>query len=394
MMKTLLPLFLTLATLAAAQPPPAGAPVGNPCFAILVVDQENGRGVPLVELRTVNSAAWWTDSAGLVAFDETGLMGVEVFFHVQSPGYVYPIDGFGNRGVKLRPVPGGSATIKLRRMNVAERLYRITGEGIYRDSVRLGRPVPTRQPLLNGLVMGQDTVIATPYRDKIYWFWGDTDRVSYPLGNFAASGATSELPGRGGLDPDAGLDLNYFVDATGFSKPMCPDFGPGLHWIESVMTVPDEKGVERLVARVASQKGLVPAYAWHQAVFNDDTTDVESGLVWARQTRPRPLTGVQRAHRRTPAGGQTGRIGSFAHHPPLQPRSLPADRQLPLQFDASQSPRNTCGSTTRSVATRTTCDVSSPSCAGQRNSAWIGGRLIPRRESCWPGPQRQGRTAF
>ena len=280
MMKTLLPLFLTLATLAAAQPPPAGAPVGNPCFEILVVDQENGRGVPLVELRTVNSAAWWTDSAGLVAFDETGLMGVEVFFHVQSPGYVYPIDGFGNRGVKLRPVPGGSATIKLRRMNVAERLYRITGEGIYRDSVRLGRPVPTRQPLLNGLVMGQDTVIATPYRDKIYWFWGDTDRVSYPLGNFAASGATSELPGRGGLDPGAGLDLNYFVDATGFSKPMCPDFGPGLHWIESVMTVPDEKGVERLVARVASQKGLVPAYAWHQAVFNDDTMIFESKVRW------------------------------------------------------------------------------------------------------------------
>src|SRR5213076_2272517 len=87
---------------------------------------------------------------------------------------------------------------------------------------------------------GQDTVVATPYRGKIYWFWGDTERASYPLGNFAASGATSELPGCGGLDPSAGVDLTYFVDASGFSKPMCPDFGPGLQWIEGVMTVRGE----------------------------------------------------------------------------------------------------------------------------------------------------------
>ncbi|MSU51111.1 MAG: hypothetical protein EXS37_18815 [Opitutus sp.] len=162
--------------IAAAQPPSFGPPTGNVDFAIYIVDQETGRGVPLVELRTVSNAAWWTDSAGLVAFDETGLMEREVYCHVQSPGYAYPSDGFGNRGVKLRPVPGGNATIKLRRVNVAERLYRITGEGVYRDSVRLGRPVPTRQPLLNGLVTGQGIVIATPYREKIYWFWGGSRR--------------------------------------------------------------------------------------------------------------------------------------------------------------------------------------------------------------------------
>ena len=33
--------------------------------------------------------------------------------------------------------PGGSATLKLKRMNTAERLYRITGEGVYRDTVLL-----------------------------------------------------------------------------------------------------------------------------------------------------------------------------------------------------------------------------------------------------------------
>src|SRR5437879_4513236 len=69
-------------------------------FAIRVVDEETGRGVPLVELKTVNSVSWWTDSAGYVAFDEPGLMGQEVFFYVSSPGYEYPKDYFDNRGLK------------------------------------------------------------------------------------------------------------------------------------------------------------------------------------------------------------------------------------------------------------------------------------------------------
>ena len=252
----------------------------NDYFTIAVVDEQTGRGVPLVELRTVNNVSWWTDSNGIIAFNEPGLMGQEVYFHVGSDGYAYPKDGFGNRGVKLTPIKGAGATIKIKRLNIAERLYRITGEGIYRDSVLVGQAVPLKQPLLNGQVMGQDTVIATPYRGKIYWFWGDTERVSYPLGNFSASGATSELPGRGGLGPSAGVDLTYFVDASGFSKPMCPDFGPGLQWIEGVMTVRGEGGKERLVARVSSQKGLVPAYAWQLAVFNDEKEIFESKMKW------------------------------------------------------------------------------------------------------------------
>src|SRR6266571_890379 len=257
-----------------------GRAATNDYFKIAVVDEQTGRGVPLVELRTVNNISLWTDSNGIIAFDEPALMDQEVYFHVKGHGYEYPQDGFGNRGLKLKPTKGGSATIKIKRLNIAERLYRITGEGIYSDSVLVGYPVSVKRPILNGQVMGQDTVIATPYRGKTYWFWGDTERVSYPLGNFAASGATSDLPGRGGLDPGAGVDLSYFVDASGFSKGMCPDFGPGLQWIEGVMTVPDEGGRERLVARVSSQKGLAPAYAWHLAVFNDEKEIFESKVKW------------------------------------------------------------------------------------------------------------------
>ncbi len=252
----------------------------NPFFTIRVVDQATGRGVPLVELKTVNSAAWWTDSAGLVAFDEPGLMGREVFFHVSSPGYEYPKDFFENRGVKLRPVAGGRADVKIMRINIAERLYRVTGAGIYGDSVLAGRRVPLRQPGLNAQVMGQDTVIAARYRGKIYWFWGDTDRAGYPLGNFGASGATSELPGRGGLDPGVGVDLTYFTNADGFSKPMCPVPGEGLRWIESLFTLPDGSGVERLLARMANHRDLGHVNGWHLMVFNDAKAEFEPVRSW------------------------------------------------------------------------------------------------------------------
>ncbi|MBI2927839.1 MAG: hypothetical protein HYY24_19275 [Verrucomicrobia bacterium] len=258
----------------------AAVPNASDCFVIRVVDSTTGRGVPLVELSTVNKVSYWTDSGGLIAFHEPGLMGQKVFFHVRSHGYEFPKDGFGNRGTSLLVTPGGTAELQLKRLNIAERLYRVTGQGIYRDTVLAGRKPPIKEPLLNGQVFGQDTVIATPYRGKIYWFWGDTDRPSYPLGNFAVSGATSEMPGSGGLDPSVGVELKYFVGADGFAKAMCPDFGPGLQWIEGVMTVRDAQGKQRLVARVSSQKGLMPAYAWHLALFNDEKEIFESKVKW------------------------------------------------------------------------------------------------------------------
>jgi len=220
-------------------------------FAIMVVDEQTGRGVPLVELRTVNSIRYYTDSAGVVAFDEPGLMGREVFFFVTSHGYEYPADGFGNRGLKLHPVPGGSATIKIKRLNVAERLYRVTGGGIYRDSVLLNRPVPLREPVLSGLVLGQDSVLSVVYRGQIRWFWGDTTWPAYPLGNFQVAGATSRLPTAGGLPPETGVNLTYFVDERGFARPMAPVPGEGPTWIDGLMTLRDPDGQEHLFAAYA-----------------------------------------------------------------------------------------------------------------------------------------------
>ena len=78
-------------------------------FAIEVVDEQTGRGVPMVELQTTSGVRYYTDSAGLVAFDEPGLMGRRVFFGVSAHGYEFAKDGFGIRGVVLEPKPGGRA---------------------------------------------------------------------------------------------------------------------------------------------------------------------------------------------------------------------------------------------------------------------------------------------
>jgi hypothetical protein len=246
----------------------------DPCakyFRIQVIDEQTGRGVPLVELRTVNNIRYVTDSNGIVAFCEPGLMDQQVFFYVESHGYEFPKDGFGFQGTTHHVTRGGSAVLKIKRINIAERLYRVTGEGIYRDSVLTGQPVPLEDPLLNGLVLGQDSVCTCVYRGHLYWFWGDTNRPSYPLGNFAMSGAISDLPGRGGLDPGVGVNLRYFVDQTGFSKKMCPLPEPGMVWLEGPLTVNDKDGKERLIAKYARMKTLGEAYERGLVVYNDQT---------------------------------------------------------------------------------------------------------------------------
>jgi hypothetical protein len=255
---------LLLSILPGVAPPQGAGP-----FAITVVDADTGRGVPLVELRTVHGVRLWTDTNGVVAFREPGLLGQTVFFHVRSDGYEFRKDGFGYRGQALTTTPGGRAKLTIRRINLAERLYRVTGAGIYRDSVLAGIPAPLRAPLLNGQVAGADSVLNAIYRGKLYWFWGDTTRPAYPLGNFHASGATSLLPGKGGLDPDSGIDLTYFVDAKGFARPMAAMPGTGPTWLTSLAALPDRAGRERLVATYVKVEPPLKVHARGVAVFDD-----------------------------------------------------------------------------------------------------------------------------
>jgi hypothetical protein len=155
---------------------------------------------------------------------------------------------------------GGSATLRIERINIAERLYRMTGAGIYRDSLLTGHPVPIREPVLNGQVLGSDSVLTAVFQGKIHWFWGDTNRPGYPLGNFHVPGATSRPPDDGGLDPEVGVDLDYFLDEKGFAKETARMPGEGPTWLDGLTVLRDATGRERLFARYVKVRKPMVVY--------------------------------------------------------------------------------------------------------------------------------------
>ena len=240
-------------------------------FGIRIVDAQTGRGVPLVELTTTNNVTYLSDSNGWAAINEIGLMGTETFFAVQSHGYTVPKDGFGYAGVRLVPTPGGRTQIKITSNNIAERLCRLTGEGIYHDSVLLKEPTPLREPLLSGGVLGQDSALAVVYKGKMLWFWGDTNRASYPLGNFHTTGAIATLPA-GQKTALRGLDFRYFTGPDGFARAMCPSDKPGPIWVFGVTVVGSGQN-ETLIAHYTRVKDLGNRYE-HGYVQWDDTANV------------------------------------------------------------------------------------------------------------------------
>ncbi len=241
---------------------------GQP-FGIQVVDEQTGRGVPLVELRTVDQRRFVTDSAGWVAFDEAGLMNQKVFFTLKAHGYELPADGFGFHGKPLVTTPGEQAELRVLRTNVAERLYRVTGAGIYRDSVLLNRPTPIKQPLLNAQVAGSDSVNTAVYRGQVVWFWGDTNRPAYPLGLFHVPGAISQLPSAGGLSPEQGVDLQYFTREDGFVSATAQMPGDGPTWIDGLCVIDDDRRGQRMFARYMKVRKFLEVYERGLLEWND-----------------------------------------------------------------------------------------------------------------------------
>lgn len=234
--------LLWIATLAlgCASPPPAKI------FRISVVDAETGRGIPAVELRSIDARSFYTDSAGTIALSEPALMRQDVFFQVLSFGYRFEQELLGWRGTTLQIVPGHSVVLRMRRENIAERLYRVTGSGIFRDSVLVGDPAPFPPRDPKPRPAGADSVLTAVYRGELFWVWGDTTLLSRPLGIFRATAATSLLPDRGGIDPEIGVDLRYFRDDTEL-RAMVDDPHP-IIWLTALRATRDAGGEERLFA--------------------------------------------------------------------------------------------------------------------------------------------------
>ncbi|MFO1485292.1 MAG: hypothetical protein U1F71_18165 [Verrucomicrobiaceae bacterium] len=246
--RLLLTWMMILPTLLAAAP--------EDYFGIHVIDEATGRGVPLITLKTTNQITLTTDSAGWIAFNEPGLMKRVVYFGVEGPGYALPKDGFGFAGVRLTPAGGKTAEVKILRTNIAERLCRLTGQGIYRDSTLLGHEAPLPRPNLYADVMGQDSVQVVPWKGRYFWIFGDTQRPNYPLGNFHSTAAWSDPPDKGGLDPEHGIHFEYVTDDKDAVAKMLPVEEPGVVWIFGMLTVPDAENKEHLVAHYSRWRDL------------------------------------------------------------------------------------------------------------------------------------------
>lgn len=208
-----------------------GVPTPAEMHQLQVVDSETGLPVPAVRL-TVGLDTWWTDNGGRVAWFDPVRMDDTVRFDVWTHGYTHPT-GF----VEVVPSPGGLTTIEIDRVNLAERLVRLTGGGLWRDTLMLGLPAPLAEPVLDGQVFGQDTAHAVEWRDGLFWLWGDTNRPSYPLGNFHTSGAWATLD----PTPEDGVDLEYYEDASGFSKPIAPSYAEGPVWLGGLVALDDDE---------------------------------------------------------------------------------------------------------------------------------------------------------
>lgn len=224
------------------------ATLSDAYFNIRFVDVNNGRGIPLVEIETTHGVRFVSDSAGYIAILPFSAGVQRQFFYVRSHGYLLENTPPKAEGLVIEISAGGERQIPMIRKNIAERLYRITGEGIYNHAHTLGIPAfagYSNKP--RGGVYGQDSVVNAIFDGQLYWFWGDTLSGQQPLGNFKVSGATSRLPGHGGRNPDSGVDLSYFTDDSGFVRPMCPIKGNGAVWISGVTALPGQDNAQHLV---------------------------------------------------------------------------------------------------------------------------------------------------
>ena len=239
-------------------------------YGIKIIDQETKRGVPMVELKTLNSIVYHTDNSGYVAFHEPELMNQLLYFEIKSPGYHYPIDEAGRPGISLKVTAGLDTVIEVRRINIAERLYRITGSGktVYQDALFPKTKPSSKSPKAG--VLGQDSNLAAPYQGKIFWAWGDTFLPNRYHGNFSVAAAWTSDPRLSGWSAEDGIDLSYLTDEQGWSKPMIQLNGPGYVWLDFLMTVPSDDGVEKLISKYARVNAYFGNYERGIAVFNDE----------------------------------------------------------------------------------------------------------------------------
>lgn len=248
-------------------------------YRIEVVEKGSGWPVPLVELRTTSGIRSVTDNAGLIAFDAPEFMNRPTWFDVQGYGYEVPADGFGIHGVRLVPEPGQTKRIEVTRTNIARRLGRLTGGGIFAESQRLG----LRDDWKESGVFGCDSVQNAVHQGRMFWIWGDTNIASYPLGIFNGSAATTAFAPLQKFEPPLELTFDYFRDKEGKPVGVADIPGEGPTWLSGVVSLPDREGTRHLVASYIKVKPPMDAYASGLCVWNEKRNRFENHkTIWTR----------------------------------------------------------------------------------------------------------------
>lgn len=254
---------------------------------IEIVEAGSGWPVPLVELRTTHQMRFVSDNAGVIAFDAPELMGRETWFDVQGHGYEIPKDGFGYRGVRLKPEPGKTLRVEVQRRIIAKRLGRITGAGMFSESQELGQELDWRE---TG-VLGCDSIQNAVHRGKMFWLWGDTTLAHYPLGIFDSTSATTPIRPLTSFEPPVRLKLDFFTNEKGQPRAVAKMPGSGPTWITAYVSLPDKTGVPRLVASYSKITPPLEAYEFGLCVWNEQTANFERvRTLWTKseQTPKRP----------------------------------------------------------------------------------------------------------
>jgi hypothetical protein len=262
----------------------AAASTNRSWCRIEIVEAESGWPVPLVELRTTHQMQFFSDNAGVIAFDASELMGRETWFEVRGNGYEVPKDGFGYRGVRLKPEPGKTLRVEVKRTIIAKRLGRITGAGLFAESQKLGRELDWRE---SG-VLGSDSVQNAGHRGKMFWLWGDTTLAHYPLGIFDSTSATSAIQPLEQLHPPLRLKLDYFTDDKGAPRAVAKMPGEGPTWITAYVSLPDKSGTPHLVASYVKIKPPLEAYEWGLCVWNEVTANFDQLRVLWKKSKKTP----------------------------------------------------------------------------------------------------------
>jgi hypothetical protein len=261
----------------------------EPC-RIEIVDKENGWPVPLVELRTTHETRHVSDNAGLIALDDPELLDREVWFHVKGHGYGVNKDGFGFEGVRVHPKAGGKVRIEVERRNVAKRLGRLTGAGLFAEARKLGEDPP--QPETG--VFGCDSVLLARHRDRLFWLWGDTTLPGYPLGVFDSTFATTPLNPATKFEPPFSLRYTHFRDASGKPRGVADLPGDGPTWLGGMASVNDAKGEPRLVATYSKIKNHLDEYEVGLCVWDENEERFEIEKVLWKGEGKKPL--IPRGH--------------------------------------------------------------------------------------------------